>query len=144
MKVKIIKNIICLTIFLMSGICFTSCRSIQYIPVEAVKKDSIYINKIYHDSIYRRDSVYVERSGDTVYIYKDRYLYKYKNLTDTVYISQVDSINVPYPVEKTLSRWQSIKIELGGWAFGIILALLFLIIGYIVYNRKVRKGGKMK
>ena len=124
--------ILYLTIFLMSGIWFTSCRSVQYVPVETVKKDSIYINKIQNDSIYRRDSVYVDRSGDTIYIYKDRYLYKYKNLTDTVYISRVDSINVPYPVEKKLTRWQSIKMELGGWAFA---AIVIIIIGWLIYAK---------
>lgn len=124
--------ILYLIVFLMSGTCFTSCRSVQYVPVETVKKDSIYINKIQHDSIYRRDSVYVDRSGDTIYIYKDRYLYKYKNLTDTVYISRVDSINVPYPVEKKLTRWQSIKMELGGWAFA---AIVIIIIGWLIYAK---------
>ena len=124
--------ILYLIVFLMSGTCFTSCRSVQYVPVETVKKDSIYINKIQHDSIYRRDSVYIDRSGDTIYIYKDRYLYKYKNLTDTVYINRVDSINVPYPVEKKLTRWQSIKMELGGWAFA---AIVIIIIGWLIYAK---------
>ncbi|SHF40445.1 hypothetical protein SAMN05444349_11874 [Bacteroides faecichinchillae] len=124
--------ILYLIVFLMSGTCFTSCRSVQYVPVETVKKDSIYINKIQHDSIYRRDSVYIDRSGDTIYIYKDRYLYKYKNLTDTVYISRVDSINVPYMVEKKLTRWQSIKMELGGWAFA---AIVIIIIGWLIYAK---------
>lgn len=126
------KILIYLTIFLMSGICFTSCRSIQYIPIETVKKDSIYINKIQYDSIYKRDSVYVERSGDTIYIYNDRYLYKYKNLTDTVYITQVDSVNVPYPVEKELTKWQSVKMELGGWTFVVIVVF---IIGWLIYAK---------
>ena len=45
------------------------------------------------------------------------------------------------PVEKELSRWQKIKLELGGWAFGMVLALLFVIIGNIVYKRKIKKGG---
>ena len=126
------KILIYLTIFLMSGICFTSCRSIQYIPIETVKKDSIYINKIQYDSIYKRDSVYVERSGDTIYIYNDRYLYKYKNLTDTVYITQVDSVNVPYPVEKELTKWQSVKMELGGWTFVVIIVF---IIGWLIYAK---------
>lgn len=124
--------ILYLIVFLMSGTCFTSCRSVQYVPVETVKKDSIYINKIQHDSIYRRDSVYIDRSGDTIYIYKDRYLYKYKNLTDTVYISRVDSINVPYMVERKLTRWQSIKMELGGWAFA---AIVIIIIGWLIYAK---------
>ena len=32
-------------------------------------------------------------------------------------------------------------LELGGWAFGMVLALLFVIIGNIVYKRKIKKGG---
>ena len=56
-------------------------------------------------------------------------------------VIKTDSIQVPYPVEKELSRWQKIKLELGGWAFGMVLALLFVIIGNIVYKRKIKKGG---
>ena len=123
-----------LIVFLTSGICFTSCRSPQYVPVESVKHDSIYISKILHDSIYQRDSIYVDRKGDTVLIYKDRYLYKYKNLIDTLYVSRTDSIQVPYPVEKQLTRWQSMKLELGGWAFGIIIVFALIIIGLLVYR----------
>lgn len=123
-----------LIVFLTSGICFTSCRSPQYVPVESVKHDSIYISKILHDSIYQRDSIYVDRKGDTVLIYKDRYLYKYKNLIDTLYVSRTDSIQVPYPVEKQLTKWQSMKLELGGWAFGIIIAFALIIIVWLVYR----------
>ena len=112
-----------LIILLTSAIWFSSCRSIRHIPIETVKHDSIYISKILHDSIYQRDSIYVDRKGDTVLIYKDRYVYKYKNLVDTFYIHKVDSVQVPYPVEKSLSRWQTIKMELGGWGFGIIIVI---------------------
>lgn len=124
-----------LIVFLTSGICFTSCRSV-YVPVETVKHDSIYISKVLHDSIYQRDSIYVDRKGDTVLIYKDRYVYKYKNLVDTFYMHKVDSVQVPYPVEKRLSRWQSIKMELGGWAFGLVITFILIIIGRIVYRFK--------
>jgi len=31
---------------------------------------------------------------------------------------KVDSVQVPYPVERKLTRWESMKMELGGWAFG--------------------------
>lgn len=117
-----------LIIFLMSGIWLSSCRSPQYVPVESVKHDSIYISKIQHDSIYQRDSIYVDRKGDTVLIYKDRYLYKYKNLIDTMYINRIDSIQVPFPVERELSWWESVKQEIGGIAIGVIGALLFIIV----------------
>ena len=102
----------------------TSCRSVQYVPVETVKRDSIY----------QRDSIYIDRKGDTILIYKDRYLYKYKNLTDTMYVIRVDSIQVPYSVEKQLSRWQSLKMEIGGWAFGVIIVMALAFVGWLVYR----------
>ena len=76
--------------------------------------------------------MYNKVKGETVYQYKYKYLYRYltTNSTDTILIN--DSINVPYPVEKQLTRWQQMKIELGGWAFGIVIAFLLLIIGRIV------------
>jgi hypothetical protein len=129
------KWLIYIITLLTSAIWFSSCRSIQHIPIETVKHDSIYISKILHDSIYQRDSIYVDRKGDTVLIYKDRYLYKYKNLIDTMYISRTDSIQVPYPIEKQLTKWQSMKLELGGWALGIIIVFILVLIGRYVKQK---------
>lgn len=123
-----------LIVFLTSGICFTSCRSV-YVPIETVKHDSIYISKILHDSIYQRDSIYVDRKGDTVLIYKDRYLYKYKNLIDTMYINRTDSIQVPFPVERELSWWQSVKLQVGEIAIGVIIGLI-IIIAWLLRRKK--------
>ena len=123
-------------ILLTSAIWFSSCRSIRHIPIETVKHDSIYISKILHDSIYQRDSIYVDRKGDTVLIYKDRYLYKYKNLIDTMYINRIDSIQIPYSVEKQLTRWQSVKMELGGWIFGVIILFTLFFVGWMVFRMK--------
>lgn len=136
--------ILYLIVFLMSGTCFTSCRSIQYVPVESVKTEIQYKDRLHRDSIHVLDSVFLQVKGDTVFRDRYRIVYKDKQIRDTAYIHKVDSVWVPYPVEKDLTRWQSIKIELGGWAFGMILALLFIIIGNIVYHRKNRKGGNMK
>ena len=129
------KWLIYIITLLTSAIWFSSCRSIQHIPIETVKHDSIYISKILHDSIYQRDSIYVDRKGDTVLIYKDRYLYKYKNLIDKMYISRTDSIQVPYPIEKQLTKWQSMKLELGGWALGIIIVFILVLIGRYVKQK---------
>lgn len=76
-----------------------SCRSVQYVPVETVKTE--YRDRVekQRDSIYLADTVRILEKGDTTIIYKDRYMYKYKDrlLTDTVFVR--DSIKVPYPVE---------------------------------------------
>ena len=121
------KRQIYIIILLTSAIWFSSCRSIRHIPIETVKHDSIYISKVLHDSIYQRDSIYVDRKGDTVLIYKDRYLYKYKNLVDTMYVIRIDSIQVPFPVERELSWWQSVKLQVGETAIGIIIGLIIII-----------------
>lgn len=126
------------TIFYIITILLTltiwSCRSIKYVPVETVKHDSIYVSKIQHDSVYQRDSIYVLDKGDTVYINVYQYLYKDRIVIDTVYLVKTDSIQVPFPVEKEFTRWQQIKLELGGWSFGIIICFLLIISGYMVYK----------
>lgn len=104
------------------------CKSIQYVPVETIKTDSIYISKVLVDSIYTRDSVYLEIKEDTIFKQEFKYIYKYKSLIDTIYSIQVDSIRVPYPVEKQLSRWEKIKLDMGGVAIGGIVVLIALIV----------------
>lgn len=113
-----------------------SCRSVKYVPVETVKTDSIYINQVQRDSIYRLDSIYIRDKGDTIWVEKYKYLFVDKLRHDTLYINRMDSIRVPYPVEKELSRWQQMKLELGGWAFGIIITAALIIVGWIVYKSR--------
>jgi hypothetical protein len=98
------------------------------VPVETTKTDSIYISKVLVDSVYTRDSVYLEAKGDTIFKQEFKYIYKYKSLVDTIYSIQVDSIRVPYPVEKQLSRWEKIKLDMGGIAIGCIVVLIALIV----------------
>lgn len=125
-----------LTMLLMSGVWLSSCRT-QYVPVEKVRTEYKTRDSIRFDSIYNRDSIYVRVKGDTVYQYKYKYLYKYQYLNRTDTVIRIDSIQVPYPVEKQVSRWQSLKMELGGWAFGIILLLVIVIASRMKYLMKV-------
>lgn len=119
---------------LIPAIC--SCRSVKYVPVETVKTDSIYISNVLRDSIYRLDSIYIRDKGDTVWVEKYKYLFVDKLRHDTLYLSRTDSIRVPYPVEKELTRWQQMKLELGGWAFGIIIAFALIIVGWLIYKSR--------
>jgi len=127
------KRIIYIIILLMSAICFVSCRT-QYIPVETVRTEYKTRDSIRVDSVYQQDSVYVLVKGDTIYQYRYKYLYKYQYLNRTDTVIKVDSVQVPYPVERKLTRWQSIKMELGGWAFGIIIVFALIIAGWLVYR----------
>ena len=114
-----------------------SC-STQYVPVETVRYDSVFLAKIQKDSIFVQDSVFIKEKGDTVFVDKFKYIYRHIIKIDTVYIEHRDSIQVPYPVEKKLTRWQQLKINAGGY----FLAVLMLIgLGYIIrwIIRKCRK-----
>ena len=116
------KRIIYFISLLILATCFVSCRT-QYIPLESVRTEYKTRDSIRFDSIYQRDSIYTLINGDTVYQYRDTIL-------------KTDSIRVPYPVEKKLNRWQSIKMELGGWAFGILFVSILIMIGQIVNKLK--------
>lgn len=114
-------------ILLTLAICFTSCRSIKYVPVETVKTEYKTRDSIRYDSIYEHDSIFLFVKGDTVYKEKYRYKYRYLTINKTDTVMLTDSVQIPYPVEKQLTRWQQMKIELGGWAVGVIVILSIVL-----------------
>lgn len=128
-------SILMLIILLTSAI-WSSCRSVKYVPVEVIKTDTTYINKVQRDSIYQLDSIYIRDKGDTVLITKTKYIYRDKLIRDTVYASRVDSIQVPYPVEKQLSRWQQFKVDAGEWVLGMFIVMLLSFVGYMYIKRR--------
>lgn len=110
-----------------------SCKSIQYVPVETIKVDTTYISQIKIDSIYHRDSIYVEHKGDTVYLSKYKYLYKYIEKHDTLWREKTDTIQVVYPVEAQLTKWQKIKINIGEYLItAIALVIIWLCAKYFI------------
>lgn len=111
-----------------------SCRTTEYVPVEVIKSDTTYINKVQRDSIYQLDSVYILDRGDTVLITKTKYLYRDKLVRDTVYRSKVDSIQVPYPVEQQLTRWEQCRLDVGGWAIVTVIIIILIVVGRQIYK----------
>lgn len=116
----------CIWIFLMLlGGWLSSCRT-QYVPVETVRTEFRTRDSIRHDSIYRHDSVFVRVNGDTVYLYKYKYLYKYQYVDRTDTLIKMDSIQVPYPVEKQLTKWQRFKLDFGGIAMLVMIGIVVI------------------
>lgn len=125
--------ITCIMLSLLTG-----CKSVQYVPVETVRTDSVYVDHYLRDSIYQRDSVFINRwtAGDT--IYQDKIVYKYiyrdKVKYDTVAILRSDTLRVPYPVESRLSTWEKIMLKVGGWAIGCMVITIIIFSIYIIRN----------
>ena len=126
----------CILISLLSG-----CKSVQFVPVETVKTDSVYIDRYQHDSIYQRDSIFVNRwtAGDTVYQDKVvwKYVYRDKVKYDTVAILRSDTVRVPYPVERRLTKWEQVRLNVGGWVIALVVITILVVVGWAIY--KIRK-----
>ena len=96
-------------------------------PLEVVKRDSVIIASMDRDSIFVRDSVFVRDKGDTVYKYKDKYVYVYKNLVDTFTVYRDREVEVPVPVERKLSWWERMKMEYAEWVIGVLMGIVLLL-----------------
>lgn len=128
-------------IVLMMIILFNSCSpKVIYVPeyhTEVVTKTDSVV-KI--DSVHVKDSVIIKQAGETIEI--DRWHTEYKErwrervVIDS--IIKVDSVSVPYPVEKKLSKWQQAKVDWGGWAMLISVAVIFLFLFFALRRRGVR------
>ena len=80
------------------------------------------------DSVLLHDSVFVYNVGDTIVInkvaYRDRVRNVYKVRTDT--LVRRDSVNIPYPVEKQLTKAQQRYMTIGKCAIVAIAAFAIL------------------
>ena len=118
---------------------FSSCKT-KYVTVPEYHQ--VIVNKhdtlVQRDSVYERDSIYVIKSGDTVATYHERILYRDRWRDKVVYRDslRVDSIRVPYPVEKKLSRME--RLRMFGGDCGLTIAVLAIIIAIIKIYKWLR------
>ncbi len=117
-------------LYLCITFCLVACTRTMYIPVESVRTE--YRDKYLRDSFYIHDSTNIYVNGDTIREYLYRYIYRDRFVHDT--ISVHDTIREPYPVEKALSKWQQTKMDIGGWAIGVISGILLFGIAYGIYK----------
>ena len=144
----------------IAGILFLSgCRTkIQPVAIEN-RTDSIYIDKLVPypmpvDSASIRALRECDEHGKVVLRWLDMANTKNVELMfaldslgnvianmrvprDTLYLPSKEiyvdrKVEVPVLVEKELSRWEKIKIEVGGWAIGILYGFLIVSIGYVI------------
>ena len=119
-------------------LCLCGCRT-EYVPVESVRYDSLMIENLMRDSVFVRDSVYLKEKGDTIYKYKDRFVYVYKNRVDTFFAEKIREKEVPVPVERKLTWWEVVKME---WLDRIFAALVIVALYWTIKEwlaRKIRK-----
>lgn len=114
-------------------VCCTSCKSSGCTITESdFLHDTIVVNRIKHDSIHIKDSIYIteKTKGDTVYLTTDRWHTQFKECVkhDSKYIHLADTIVKKVPVEVAPKKtwWQKVTYGLRYMALGGILSLIGL------------------
>ena len=89
--ILIIAYMLALTIvYALVGCTRTVKQAVQ--TVYLARTDTIYKVDVRHDSIYRRDSVYIRERGDTVTIYREHWNTKVDIRHDTIHHVKTDTI----------------------------------------------------
>lgn len=137
----------------------TSCRArIRYIPIEN-STDSIYIDRLIPyplptDSASIRALMECDENGKVILRWLDiansknvelkfkidslgQVIANMKVKPDTLYLPSKEilvdrKIEGPVEIERKLSKWEQFKMDIGGWAIGVLSGLLLLEIGYII------------
>lgn len=117
--------LICLAITLLTG-----CRSVETVRVPEVHSDTVIQTRWRTDSVVMRDSVVITEIGEGRVERIVQWREWLRTVTDTTYICRTDSVAVPYPVEKRLSKWEQAKVDYGGIAL-IAVAILFAFLVWL-------------
>ena len=141
--------ILSLALCLMLVGCKTTTKIVE-VPIEKVvtKTDSIYITKVKVDSVFEKDSIYINTyvKGDTIYRDNYRFISRWRDRVklDTIYKTHTDTIKVEkaitIEVEKPLSWWQKVKQDVGGIAMGILVTLLVGLIIWVLIKTRTPKN----
>lgn len=133
---RMVLSVVILIVLCALGYILSSCTTTQYIPVETVHTEYIakHDSVVMKDSVFLYDSVFVHAKGDTVWLEKWHTQYKdrTKEVVKTDTVIKNDSIQISYPVERKLSKWEQTKIDYGGKAIIFTLLILYIIIWLIV------------
>ena len=109
-----------LLIFLVFITISCGTTKVVEVPVDRVRTE--YIDRHSIDTVIKNDSIIIRDKGDTVFLEKYKYLYKYVNRTDTVLktntITKVQTVEVIKEVNK-VKNWQIGLMVLGGGALAL-------------------------
>lgn len=115
-------------------------------------KDSLIIRQVINirDSIAIHDSVVIvkDEQGNVkerlIVRYRDRWhatqdnltlqrqLDRYKASNDSLRAIKKEHIEIPKVIDRELSKWQKIKMDVGGWAIGALSATMLAAITYVI------------
>ena len=115
-------------IIICTLISLIGCTTTKYVEVPIEKTKIEYKDRLSIDTVIQHDSTIITMLGDTVYLEKYKYMYKVKELRDTINITDTTTVTKPIEVVKEINKlytWQIVLMVLGGIS---IIILVYLII----------------
>lgn len=125
-----------LLIIFIAGLSLFGCKPCKVAQRETVIKDSLYITQRMIDRVLIRDSVFERQVHDTIYRYRERETVRYLSLRDTLYIEKRDSVTVPYPVERKLTKWEAARMRMGDILLVSVNIVLIYVVIWMIRRRK--------
>ena len=127
-----INALLAVVIVLMLAV-LSSCARTVYEPVETVRVEyrDRDVERLVADTVHDTRLIWVK--GDTVVDIREKEHVRRIEIHDTCYVEHSDTIRIPYPIERQLSKWEQTKQDVGGMAIGgiaiaVCVAAIWLII----------------
>ena len=137
MDLKTLKRMSRLFIAILAGLSLLGCKPYKVAQRDTVVRDSLYITQRMIDRVLIRDSVYERHVHDTVYKYKERETVRYLAMRDTLYVERRDSVSVPYPVERELTKLEATRMRLGDILLVIVNIGIIYVVIWMIRRRKI-------
>lgn len=131
------------------------CTTTRYVPVEKVRTeyrnrvvmrhDTVRDSVLRHDYVWRHDSMDVKKTGDTIRV--DRWhtvqVVRYVRekgermsaKADSASAVRTDSIYVPVPVEKKVTRWEKMRKDVYSFAVTAVAVVTLMVVGSGYWKR---------
>lgn len=124
--------LVAVLMLLAVAVVVSGCSPTKYVPVEAVRTEyrDREVEKLVADTVH--DTRFVWVKGDTVVDIRETEHIRCVEIHDTCYIERTDTIRIPYPVEKQLTKWEQTKQDVGGIALGAIIAVVCVAVVWLI------------
>lgn len=102
----------------------------------SVRTEFVWQVKQIHDSIYLRDSVFVEKKGDTIYLNKWRTHYRERLIHDTLVVVKSDTIRIKKWQVKEVIKSPSFFQMWRAYIIGAMAILFIIACAFVAYKIK--------
>lgn len=149
-----------IAVMILAAWLLCGCRTTRCVPVESVRTeykdrvvavhDTVRDSVLMLNDVHRHDSISVIQRGDTVYVDRWHTLLQSSQLQnraerskaahDTLYVTRTDSVRVPVPVERKLTKWEKVRLDFGTIAMVVTAMAIIAGIGVLAWwlRRRIR------